>query len=229
MGWFDQIEEFADDQRVLRLRECQKLDDHLKHCRRLAEVARQKAMEQHNVAGTTETSRERKSSAWSLLGMGGGKVTSSASNNSISNSNNNESESESSSLPTQSSSTTTTFASENTTLSAQEETTTPETKEYTPAVARRDDCSSISEHDVWNCRAISLACGDNFVDFRECLKTEENNNNSASHGQVLQACAAEQRLMVECITKKASAFEERLKKRAETKKEEKAKAQAAAS
>jgi hypothetical protein len=83
------------------------------------------------------------------------------------------------------------------------------------------DCDAITQDDVWKCRATALNCGHELSSLKDCLikESEGYEMNSAS----TQGCKAEKDTLGQCMSKNAFALENRLRRRKEAAREEKKK------
>lgn len=83
------------------------------------------------------------------------------------------------------------------------------------------NCDAITQDDVWKCRATALNCGRELSSLKDCLIKESEGYewNSAT----TQGCMAEKDTLGQCISKNAFALENRLLRRKEAAREEKKK------
>jgi len=184
---FEAFESFSDNQRVIRLRECQEIQKQVIQCQREEEQRKQheaerlkKLHEEQKVkSDTSNRSRLRFASIWKK---------------SANKKNDGESQ------PTQ---------SDSSTLQSETHETKHENVDNNRVTSTQSSslsCSNISQDDVWACRALALQCGNELISLNDCFKRRHETDEKIS-------CSNEQDILGMCVSKNASALESRLKER----------------
>mmetsp|Transcript_15996 Transcript_15996/g.22861 ORF Transcript_15996/g.22861 Transcript_15996/m.22861 type:complete len:187 (-) Transcript_15996:764-1324(-) len=173
---FETFEAFSDAQRVVRLRECQKIQQQVIECQRLEEEERTRQLEQAERAKRLE--KESSTSYW----WGKRKMAKKDS----------EQVAVGSLITRTNESATNPLHGNNNSSSL--------------------DCSKISLDDVWACRALSLKCGNELIELKDCGKritAEINDSRSTTN----HCCTEEREILRLCVSRNAAALESRLKRR----------------
>ena len=175
---FETFEAFSDTQRVVRLRECQKIQQQVIECQRLEEEERTRQLEQDERAKRLQKESSTSTSYWWRKRIVAQKNSAQVA-----------------------------VGSQRTKTNESATNSLHETKN-----SSSPDCSKISLDDVWACRALSLKCGNELIELKDCGKrvTAEINDSRSTKNH---CCTEEREILRLCVSRNAAALESRLKRR----------------